>query len=191
MTKGRRPGHSRLHLGDGGFTIIESMVALVIIFGLMLTLLRTFDVSADLVVLSNRRSNATTLASELIERSRSLEWGHMGLTSTANGSTCPSDVRCSTHPASITSQISTNANGNYTFDGEEIVFANGVTFDPFLTFTETVTRDDVDFERFLFVSSVRSDPLDPATERRPTHHIGRAVGRRYRRRRSPSGHLRF
>ena len=58
-----------------------------------------------------------------------------------------------------------NANGNYAFDGEEIVFANGATFDPFLSFVESASRDDVDFERFLFVASVRDDPLDPATER--------------------------
>ena len=158
-------GSISVRFDDRGFTIIESVVALVIIFGLMLTLLRTFDVSVGVITQSNRRGNANVLASELIERSRSLEWEHMGLTSAANGAACPSEVGCTSHPTSITGQVTVNANGNYAFDGEEIVFANGATFDPFLSFVESVSRDDVDFERFLFVASVRDDPLDPATER--------------------------
>ena len=158
-------GSISVRFDDRRFTIIESVVALVIIFGLMLTLLRTFDVSVGVITQSNRRGNANALASELIERSRSLEWEHMGLTSAANGAACPSEVGCTSHPTSITGQVTVNANGNYAFDGEEIVFANGATFDPFLSFVESVSRDDVDFERFLFVASVRDDPLDPATER--------------------------
>ena len=71
-------GSISVRFDDRGFTIIESVVALVIIFGLMLTLLRTFDVSVGVITQSNRRGNANVLASELIERSRSLEWEHMG-----------------------------------------------------------------------------------------------------------------
>ncbi len=152
-------------VADGGFTIMESVVALVIIFGLILVMVRTFDTSTDVLVQSNRRSAANALASELLERSRSLEWEHMGLTANANGSACPDDVACASHPPSVSSEVTVNANGNYAFDGEEIVFANGDTFDPFLSFNDQVTRDDVVYERYLFVTSVRDDPLDPATER--------------------------
>ena len=152
-------------MDDRGFTIIESVVALVIIFGLVLALLRTFDVSVGLISQTNRRSAANALASELIERARSLEWQHMGLTSTANGTSCPNSVGCTSLPSSVSNQVTTNTEGNHVFDAEEVVFANGATFDPFLSFAETVDRDDVTYDRYLFVTSVRSDPVDPATER--------------------------
>ena len=155
---------ARIRSEERGFTIVESLVALVIIFGLMITLLRAFDISVGLVSQTNRSGNANALASELIERARSLEWDHMGITASTNGSSCPDDVGCATHPSSITSQITTNLNGNYAVDAEEIVFANGPTFDPFLSFSESVDRDDVTYDRYLFVTSVRDDPLDPATE---------------------------
>lgn len=150
--------------GDDGFSIIESVIALTIVFGLVLTLLRTFDAGTRVVVESGRRSAATALASELIERSRSLEWSHMGLTSDANGADCPDDVACATHPPSISGGVATNANGNYEFEGEEIVFANGPTFAPFLSFAEDITRGGVDYTRYLFVTSMRTDQLDPTTE---------------------------
>ncbi len=150
---------------ERGFGILESVIALSIIFMLILTLVRTFDTSVTVVTQTGRRAAANALASELLERSRSLEWEHMGLTSNANGSTCPDDVGCSTLPASVKDQISTNAAGNYTFEGEEIVFANGATFDPFLSFTDTMVRAGAEYQRFLFVTSVRDDPADAATER--------------------------
>ncbi|MDH5373930.1 MAG: hypothetical protein OEX97_13385, partial [Acidimicrobiia bacterium] len=42
--------------------------------------------------------------------------------------------------------------GGYLFEGERIVFANGPTFDPFLSFNDEVLRDNVTFQRFLFVT---------------------------------------
>ncbi|MDH3500817.1 MAG: hypothetical protein OEM97_11885, partial [Acidimicrobiia bacterium] len=83
-------------------------MALVIIFGLILVLIRTFDTTTDVLVQSNRRGAANALASELIERARSLEWEHMGLTANANGTSCPDDVACATHPPSISSEVTVN-----------------------------------------------------------------------------------
>ena len=173
---------TRIRTHDEGFTIIESVMALVIVFGLILTLMRTFDTGTRVVVESGRRSAATALASELIERSRSLEWSHMGLTSDANGADCPDDVGCTSHPASIAGGTTVNGNGNYAFEGEEVVFANGTAFAPFLSFAETVNRGGVDYTRYLFVTSIRTDQLDPATEtaRRITSVVRWAA---------PSGHV--
>ena len=149
---------------DDGFGILEAIIALTIIFMLIVTLLRTFDTTVTIVTQTGRRAAANALASELLERSRSLEWEHMGLTSNANGSDCPGDVGCATLPSSVADLIGTNAAGNFTFEGEEVVFANGATFDPFLSFSDQVTRGDVDYTRYLFVTSVRTDPDDVETE---------------------------
>jgi hypothetical protein len=153
-----------LRVRDDGFGILEAVVALTIIFMLIVTLLRTFDTTVSIVSQTSRRSAATALASELIERSRSLEWEHMGLTANANGADCPDDVGCTTLPPSIKDQISINGAGNYAFDGEEIVFANGATFDPFLSFSEVVTRGGANYTRYLFVTSIRDDQTDVSTE---------------------------
>ena len=153
-----------LRASDDGFGILEAVVALMIIFMLIVTLLRTFDTTISIVSQTGRRSAATALASELIERSRSLEWEHMGLTANANGADCPDDVGCVTLPSSIRDQISINGAGNYAFDGEEIVFANGATFDPFLSFSEVVSRGGANYTRYLFVTSIRDDQTDVSTE---------------------------
>ncbi len=79
---------ARIRSEERGFTIVESLVALVIIFGLMITLLRAFDISVGLVSQTNRTGTADAPASELIERARSLEWDYMGITAGTNGSAC-------------------------------------------------------------------------------------------------------
>ncbi len=146
---------------DDGFTLVEALIALGIIFGVVLMLLRTVDSGVRVVVESRRQAAASALASELVERARSLEWEHMGLSTTANGSTCPDQVGCADTLA-LFPEITT---GPYAFDGEPIVFATGQTFDPFLQFHQTLVRDDTTFDRYLFVTSVRDDPADPETER--------------------------
>lgn len=146
---------------DDGFTLVEAIVALGIIFGVVLMLLRTVDSGARVIVESRRQAAASALASELVERARSLEWEHMGLSTTANGTTCPDQVGCA-DTLSLFSELTT---GPYAFDGEPIVFATGQTFDPFLQFHQTLVRDDTTFDRYLFVTSVRDDPSDPETER--------------------------
>ncbi len=148
---------------DDGFTIVESIVALVIIFGLLLVMLRSFDTGVRVLVETKRQAAASAFASELMERARSLEWEHMGLTADANGTDCPDDVGCPTILAELPEVGTVGA--DYAFGGEPIVFTNGQAFDPFLSFHQQVIRDDTVFDRYLFVTSVRDDPLDPETER--------------------------
>ena len=52
---------------DDGFGLIEAVVALVIIFGLVLTLMTTLDASSRVIVSTRQQSAANTLAIELIE----------------------------------------------------------------------------------------------------------------------------
>lgn len=156
--------------GESGFTIIESVVALGIVFALVVALLRTMDTGTRVIVETKRQAAATAFASELLERARSLEWKHMGLTALANGTTCPTQVGCATFSDPVTGTFSVDLTlnpltNNWDYGGEEIVFVNGATFDPFLSFHDLQTRDNTPFDRYLFVTSVRTDPLDPATEK--------------------------
>lgn len=144
-------------------------MALAIVFGMVLALLQTIDSGIRVVVETKRQAAAVAFASELLERARSLEWNHMGLTALANGSGCPDQVGCGTYSDPTTGVFGgdlavSGTTGNWEFGGEEIVFVNGPTFDPFLSFQDTQTRDDTPFERYLFVTSVRTDPANPATE---------------------------
>jgi type II secretory pathway pseudopilin PulG len=156
--------------GETGFTVVESVIALAIVFALVVALLRTMDTGTRVIIETKRQAAATAFASELLERARSLEWNHMGLTALANGATCPDQVGCTTFSDPATGVFGTDlaldpVTLNWEYGGEEIVFINGATFDPFLSFHDQQTRDDTPFDRYLFVTSVRSDPDDPATER--------------------------
>jgi hypothetical protein len=149
---------------------MESVVALAIVFALVVALLRTMDSGTRVIVETKRQAAATAFASELLERARSLEWEHVGLTSLANGATCPDQVGCTAFSDPTTGVFGNDLvvnplTSNWEFGGEEIVFVNGPTFDPFLSFHDSQTRDNTPFDRYLFVTSVRSDPVDPATER--------------------------
>jgi type II secretory pathway pseudopilin PulG len=159
---------------EGGFTILESMVALVIIFGVLLTMLRTLDAGIRVLVETKRQAVASALANELLERARSLEWENTGLTANANNANCPDGdpatkdgVGCPTWTSDLgVSTILVGSQNQYTFEGDVVTFLNeDQTFDPFLQFHQQVTRDNTVFDRFLFVTSLRSDPADSTTER--------------------------
>jgi hypothetical protein len=139
---------------DEGFGLIEAVVALVIIFGLVLTLMTTLDASSRVIVSTRQQSSANALAIELIERSQALEWQNMGLASSVNGAACPAEVGCfiPDFPGRLVSETA-----GYTFDGEPMVFATGDTFRPFLDFHAVLDRDGTDFRRYIFITGVDDD----------------------------------
>ncbi|MFW2339496.1 MAG: type IV pilus modification PilV family protein [Acidimicrobiia bacterium] len=144
--------------GEAGFSILESVVALVIVFGTLLVLFRALDGSIRVVNESRRQTAAISLASELLERARSLEWANVGLTGDSNDADCPipvpadgvAGVACTDWASDF--GIVPDGLGGYLFEGERIVFANGPTFDPFLSFNDEQVRDNVTYDRFLFVT---------------------------------------
>ena len=144
---------SRLN-GDGGFGLIEAVVALTIIFGLVLALMSTLDASSRVLVSTRQQSAANALATELIERAQALEYQNMGLAASVNGATCPGDIGCYT--GDFAGRLIQVAPG-YDFDGEPIVFATGDTFRPFLDFHAVLDRDGTDFNRYIFITSVDDD----------------------------------
>ena len=146
---------------EDGFTLVEAMVALVIIFGLMVVLLRTFDSSTRVLVETRRQSAANQFASELLERAQALEWQHMGLAVSRNGSSCITEqVGC--YVADPIPNLAASGTG-YAFEGEEVVFSNADTFAPFLDFHDEVARGGTDFDRYLFVTSI-PNPVAPTEE---------------------------
>ena len=161
---------------DDGFTIVEAIVALVIIFGAVLVMLRSIDTGARVLYETKRQSGAAALASELMERARSLEWTNMGLTVGANSTNCtvpnptasppdpPQGVGCTLFTPDFGSEVK-SVSGGYEFGDEPVVFATGSTFDPFLSFHQQVTRDKTVFDRYLFITSVRTDNAKPETEK--------------------------
>ncbi|UCG41577.1 MAG: hypothetical protein JSV07_04825 [Acidimicrobiia bacterium] len=140
---------------DSGFGIMEAVVSLVIIFGLIVILLRTFDSSSRVLVESRRQAAATALGLELVERAQALEWANMGLAVSTNGATCPDDVGCYT--TEFPSLAATTDGWEWGSPAEDIVFATGDTFRPFLDFHEQLDRDGTLFDRYIFITSVDDD----------------------------------
>lgn len=142
---------------DGGFGLVEAVIALGIIFGLVLVLMRTLDSTTRVLVETRRTSSANTFAVELLERAQALEWDHIGLAVSTNGADCATEqVGCATYLAEFP-ELASDGAGGYTFDGEQMIFTNSDTFRPFLSFHEQVERDGTFFDRYIFVSSVDSD----------------------------------
>lgn len=152
---------------DGGFGLVEAVVALVIIFGLILVLMRTFDSSTRVLVESRRQSAANQFATELLERAQALEYRHIGLASSTNGTSCVTgQVGCATFLADFPALTADGA--GWSFDGEPVVFANSDTFRPFLDFHERVGRGGTEFDRYIFVTSVDTDGTGSENHRRLT-----------------------
>ncbi len=154
---------TRVRQESEGFTLIEAMVSLVIIFGLMVVLLRTFDSGTRVIVETRRQAAASAFASELIERAQALEWQHMGLATSTNGASCATEqVGCYVGDP-FTGLVANGTGTGYLFENEEVVFSNSDTFRPFLNFHDEVDRDTSTFDRYLFVTSIPS-ATDPTVE---------------------------
>lgn len=96
---------------DGGFTIIELMVALLVVFVAMVALAYALTVSLTDIAYASQRQSATGLANRAIEQVRALPYATVATGLNAN------DVA---NHASSDPNIS-KSNGNYYFGGEQIV----------------------------------------------------------------------
>jgi type II secretory pathway pseudopilin PulG len=142
---------------EDGFGLIEAVVALVIIFGMVLVLMRTLDSTVRVLVETRRASAANSFATELIERAQALEWRHMGLAASTNGTDCATgQVGCATHLTEFP-DLASDGTGGWTLDGEAVIFTSSDTFKPFLDFHQRVERDGTEFDRYIFVTSVDED----------------------------------
>ncbi len=155
---------------ERGFTLVEAMVSLVIIFGLMVVLLRTFDSGTRVIVETRKQAVASAFASELIERGQALEWEHMGLATSTRGNSCATEqVGCYIGDPFIAGDLVYDGVADeYIFGGEKIVFANADTFRPFLNFFEAVERDTSEYDRYLFVTSIENPVTGDEIARRLT-----------------------
>ncbi len=155
---------------DRGFTLVEAMVSLVIIFGLMVVLLRTFDSGTRVIVETRKQAVASAFASELIERGQALEWEHMGLATSTRGNSCATEqVGCYIGSPFTAGDLAYDGVADeYLFGGETVVFSNADTFRPFLNFYESVQRDTSVYDRYLFVTSIENPVTGDEIARRLT-----------------------
>lgn len=70
----RRPPHR----GEAGFSLIESVIALAVIFVVLVGLLSAFTAGAKGVITGRQRSAALALANELMEKARGRGYGEVG-----------------------------------------------------------------------------------------------------------------
>jgi type II secretory pathway pseudopilin PulG len=131
---------------DGGFTIIESALALALIFGVCLALLSSLTTGVRGVVTGRQRSGATQLANQVLELAKARSYAQVG--HTVSDSTLSTD-------ASIT-----GASPNFYFDGQPLAIATDLTA-PFLPHTETTTIDRVQYTRNVYVTVVTPASGDP------------------------------
>ena len=73
-----RPGLEQLREDEGGFTIVESIIALMLIMMVLVGSLGMMGASVKGIVTSRQRSVATSLAREVVERSRAATYAAVG-----------------------------------------------------------------------------------------------------------------
>jgi hypothetical protein len=71
MSAGRRAG-------EAGFTIVESLIALGLVFGVMVGLLATVNIGVRGIVTGRQRSVAVSIANEVMETARNRSYGDVG-----------------------------------------------------------------------------------------------------------------
>jgi type II secretory pathway pseudopilin PulG len=136
----------RLRSKDGGFTIIESALALTLIFGVCLALLSSLATGVRGVVTGRQRSGATQLANQVLETAKARSYAQVG--HSLSDSTLSTD-------ASIT-----GTSPSFSFDGQPLAIATDLTA-PFLTHTETTTVDGIQYTRSVYVTLVTPGTGDP------------------------------
>lgn len=114
------------HAGEDGLTLVEMLVAIVVIGFILMAMAGVAFASLRSVQTTERVTNATQLGSELLETYVALPYDELGLYATA----------------------ATTAFGGTTFDGAPLVlFPDPISPDPRIPLpTQTITRGGVDYE---------------------------------------------
>jgi type II secretory pathway pseudopilin PulG len=140
---GRHRGH-----GEAGFTILESAIAMSVIFGVLLGLLATLTTGVRGVVAGRQRTGATAMANQVLEQAKAQTYEQVGhwLADT----TLAADANIS------------GTSPNYVFDGEPLVASTiPSTHEPFAPHTARLTQDGVTYTRSVYVTQVSPASGDP------------------------------
>jgi type II secretory pathway pseudopilin PulG len=141
-----RPGHgARLrHPGaEDGFTIVESVVALSLIFMVMVGLLGTLASASKGIVTARQRNQATGLANQVLETARASSYAVVGLNS--------ADSTIATDTAIVA--------GNY--DGAPIAYASPSNQSPWLSHIFSTTISGTVYVTKVYVTTITVTGSDP------------------------------
>lgn len=132
-----------------GFTIIESALALGLIFTVCLALLSSLATGVKGVVTGRQRSGATQLANQAIELAKARSYDRVG--HTLSDSTLTSDAAI------------TGTSPNFSFDGQPLAIATDVTspFTPHRDASSAMLIDGVQYARSVYVTLVTPASGDP------------------------------
>jgi type II secretory pathway pseudopilin PulG len=128
--------HSRCERGDGGFSLIEQIIAMVVIVGVLLGLLSTLGATARGVTTGRQRTIAVSLSKQVIENLQGAAYSDVAM----DQSTLTADA------------LVLGVMPNLTFEGEQLVLG-GPTAAPYRTLTVAVGTT---FSLRTFVTGVAS-----------------------------------
>lgn len=141
-----RPGRgARLrHLGaEDGFTIIESVVGLALIFVVLVGLLGTLTSASKSIVTARQRNVATGLANQVLETARASTYAVVGLNST--------DATIATDPAIVAGA----------YDGAPIAYASPSNQSPWPLHQFTQTVSNTAYVTKVYVTLITPSGADP------------------------------
>ena len=147
--RGRVRGHGRRRHREDGFTIIESALALGLIFTVCIALLSSLATGVRGVVTGRQRSGATQLANQVMETAKARSYDRVG--HTLSDATLTSDAAI------------TGTSPNFSFDGQPLAIATDVTspFDPHKDSSAAMLIDGVQYTRSAYVTLVTPASGDP------------------------------
>ena len=116
--------------GEDGFTIIESALALGLIFAILVGLLHTMVVSSRGIVTARQRNIAVGLANQVLETARGNNYDQVGLS--APDATIAADTK--PNPGALID----NASGVLKYEGDPLAYATGVSLWPAHTTSQVI-----------------------------------------------------
>lgn len=154
----------RAHPGQAGFTIVESLVALGLVFGVLVGLLATLNTGVRGIVTGRQRSVAVSIANEVMETARSRSYADVGhdldsdptlATDPAIGGTVPNLFYAGLSPVPAEPLVGSAIDAGS---------AAGSTSNPLFPFSPhrwQTTREATTYTAFVYVTRVTPASGDP------------------------------
>lgn len=153
IVRGRRPGDRfrARAAGEEAFSLIETVMALGLVFTVMLGLLASLSTGIRGLTTGRQGTGATSIAKQVVENARASDYEHVGhdLSNTADLDADPA--------------ISTDAQGNYVYEPDTTVGPEPLVGSANATYTAhewVETRDAIDYTVRVYVTRVAPDSGD-------------------------------
>src|SRR6266568_6016274 len=140
---------ARLQAGEGGFTLVELLVALTVFVIAITSLAYTATIAFSDIGLARLRQTANGLATQALEQARAIPFDTIKAGLSSNDSTVTSDSNI------------TACGANKCYRGEQIpisAYAAGTTIKPLVPHTTTVTIGSETFTTSVYVTYYNNQP---------------------------------